>query len=145
MDPQRLIYPQRVPTKKRWADLTHLVHFADLADLARLSSARVNYCNVEGGMRTSCISWISCTSYISRIWRISPISQISAQNVRNLCRARACPHKIAGRGHPLRTQDSGLGNQDSGLGTQNSGLRSVRFFTRKCFSITCIGGGGCLL
>ena len=42
MDPQRSIYPQRV-RKKRWADLTHLVHFEDLAnfgdfgDLAHLA------------------------------------------------------------------------------------------------------------
>ena len=31
MKPQRPIYPQRVLKKKRWADLTHLAHFADLA------------------------------------------------------------------------------------------------------------------
>ena len=31
MDPQRSIYPQRVRTKKRWADLTHLAHISKLA------------------------------------------------------------------------------------------------------------------
>ena len=83
MKPQRPIYPQRVRKKKSWADLTHLAHFTDLADLARL--------NVEGGMRTSCISWISCTSYISRIWWISLISQISAQK---------CKKSVPGEGVP---------------------------------------------
>ena len=32
MDPQRAIYP-RESEKKRWADLTHLAHFADLAKI----------------------------------------------------------------------------------------------------------------
>ena len=37
----------------------------------------------------------------------------------------------------LRTQDSELRTQDLELSTQNSGLRSVRFFTRRGFYVTC--------
>ena len=40
MDPQRAIYPQRVRKKKSWADLTHLAHFTDLADLAKISAQK---------------------------------------------------------------------------------------------------------
>ena len=37
MDPQRPIYPQRVPNKKNWADLSHLAlaHLTDLEDFAK--------------------------------------------------------------------------------------------------------------
>ena len=71
---------------------------------------------------------------ISEIWRISKDSRLRTQN------------------SGLRTQNSGLRTQDSGLGIQNSGLRSVRFFTRDGFCVTCNvrdagpdGGARCLL
>ena len=109
MDPQCPIYPQRVPNKKSWADLTHLAHFA--------KSKPRDY-----------RKWIRSVRFTPRGFEKKELGRFDAFRACGGCTeynvaGRTCAHiTLVAEDSGLRTQNSELRAQDAGLRTRNSEL-----------------------